>query len=144
MGTRWGVTVFVLDGIKGAAPAAAGVLLDTRPGAYALVAAAVLGHTFPVTRGFRGGKGVATIGGAVVVLHSVVFLILLAVWLLIRWVTGKASIGSLVIALGLPVGIALSGSPGWEVAATVGLAVLVVLRHTDNIRRLVGHSELRG
>lgn len=142
MGNRWGVIVFVLDGVKGAIPAITGLLLDARPGAYALVAAAVLGHMFPVTRRFRGGKGVATMGGAFVVLHTVVFVVLLAVWLLIRQLTGKASVGSIVIAFGLPVGVALAGGPWWEVAATVGLAALVMLRHAGNIKRLVGGNEL--
>lgn len=142
MGTRWGVVVFALDGLKGASPAAAGLLFDSRPGAYALVAAAVVGHMYPITRRFRGGKGVATIGGAMIVLHPLVFVILLAVWLLVRQVTGKASVGSIIIAVGLPLGVAVAGSPWWEVAATVGLAGLVMLRHVDNIRRLRGGREL--
>ena len=142
MGTRWGVAVFVLDGLKGTLPALAGVLLDARPGAYALAAAAVLGHMFPAPRHFRGGKGVATTGGAFVVLHTVVFAILLAVWLLVRRTTGKASVGSIVIAFGLPVGVALAGSPGWEVAASICLAALVMLRHAGNIERLMHGGEL--
>ncbi|MCU1359304.1 MAG: hypothetical protein JWN99_593 [Ilumatobacteraceae bacterium] len=142
MGTKWGITVFVLDGLKGAVPAATALLLDSRPGAYLLVSAAVLGHMFPLTRQLRGGKGVATMGGAIVVLHPDVFAVLTAVWLLIRRTTGKASLGSIVIAIGLPVGVAIAGSPWWEVAATVGLALLVMLRHAGNIKRLVGGSEL--
>jgi glycerol-3-phosphate acyltransferase PlsY len=142
MGTRWGIAVFALDSLKGAIPAATGLVLDTRPGAYALVAAAVLGHMFPVTRRLRGGKGVATMGGAMVVLHTVVFLVLLVVWLTIRQTTGKASLGSIAIAIGLPVGVILAGSPWWEVAATVGLAMLVMMRHADNIRRLARGGEL--
>ena len=58
-GTKWGVAVFVLDALKGALPALVGVLLDERPLALAMVAAAVVGHMFPATRGFKGGKGVA-------------------------------------------------------------------------------------
>lgn len=69
LGAKWGIAVFAMDALKGAVPAAVGLLLDTRPGAYVLVAAAVLGHMYPVTRGFRGGKGVATLGGATIVLH---------------------------------------------------------------------------
>ena len=151
MGTRWGVAVFVLDGIKGAIPAIAGVLLDSRPGAYCLIAAAVLGHMFPVTRRgparrgparrFRGGKGVATTGGGIVVLHPVVFVSLTAIWLITRRTTGKASLGSIVIAAGLPIGVALAGSPAWEIAATIGLGALVTLRHASNIKRLVHGSE---
>ena len=147
MGTRWGVAVFVLDGMKGAIPAIAGVLLDSRPGAYCLIAAAVLGHMFPVTRRgparrFRGGKGVATTGGGIVVLHPVVFVSLTAIWLITRRTTGKASLGSIVIAAGLPIGVALAGSPAWEIAATIGLGALVMLRHASNIKRLVHGSEL--
>jgi acyl phosphate:glycerol-3-phosphate acyltransferase len=142
MGTAWGILVFVLDGLKGAIPAAVGLVLDEPRAAYALVAAAVLGHMYPITRRFHGGKGVATVGGALVVLHPLVFALLTAIWVAIRKVTGKASLGSLVIAVGLPVGVALDGSPAWEVAAAGGLAALVLLRHADNIKRLMHGSEL--
>ena len=143
LGTSWGVLVFLLDGLKGAVPAAAGVALDTRPGAYLLVGAAVLGHMFPVTRWFRGGKGVATMGGAVAVLHPLVFAALLVVWLVVRKLSDKASLASIAIAIGLPLGIVIERSPGWEVVASGALALLVMLRHTDNIRRLASRTELR-
>ena len=70
--------------MKGAIPALVGLALDTRPGAYVLVAAAVLGHMFPVTRRFRGGKGVATMAGAMLVLHPIISLVLLVVWIVVR------------------------------------------------------------
>jgi glycerol-3-phosphate acyltransferase PlsY len=142
LGGKWGAVVFVLDAVKGALPAGAGLLLDTRPGAYALVAAAVLGHMFPATRHFRGGKGVATMGGAMLVLHPITCPVLLGVWIAVRAATGKASLASLVITAGLPVGVAIAGSPGWEIAAVVALCVLVLVRHVDNIRRLLGRREL--
>jgi glycerol-3-phosphate acyltransferase PlsY len=142
MGTAWGVLVFVLDGLKGAIPALTGVAIDEPKPTYALVAAAVIGHMYPVTRRFVGGKGVATVGGAMVVLHLPVFLMLTIIWIAIRKVTGKASLGSLVIAIGLPLGVALAGSPGWEIASAAGLAALVLMRHVDNIKRLVRGSEL--
>src|SRR3954470_12535528 len=88
LGTRWGALVFLLDAVKGAAPAAAGLLLDTRPGAFMLVTAAVLGHMFPVTRRFRGGKGVATMAGAMLVLHPVTSLVLLVIWMVARKASG--------------------------------------------------------
>lgn len=141
-GTAWGVLVFVLDGLKGAVPAVAGLLLDDRPLAYGMVAAAVLGHMFPVTRRFKGGKGVATMGGASLVLQLVVSLVLLALWLALRKLTGKASLASLVIVVGLPLGVAIKGAPGWEVAAIVAINGLVMARHTENIKRLLGGREL--
>ncbi|CAB4544400.1 MAG: glycerol-3-phosphate 1-O-acyltransferase PlsY [Actinobacteria bacterium] len=142
MGTAWGVLVFVLDGLKGAIPAAVGTALDEPVATYAMVAAAVLGHMYPVTRRFVGGKGVATMGGALVVLHPIVFVVLLVVWLVVRKLSGTASLGSLIIAAGLPIGVALDGAPAWEVVATVALAALVMLRHADNIRRLLRGDEL--
>lgn len=142
MGTWWGIAVFALDAAKGAIPAAAGLLLDSRPGAYALVAAAVLGHMYPATRRFHGGKGVATAGGAMLVLHPLVSLVLLVGWVAVRKLSGKASLASLLVAAVLPVGIAVAGSPGWELAATIALALVVMLRHLDNIKRLAGRREL--
>lgn len=111
LGRKWGVVVFLLDALKGSAPALAGVLLDSRPGAYALVAAAVLGHMFPATCRFRGGKGVSTMGGAMLVLHGLASLALLAVWIVVRKTTGKASLASLAIAVGLPVAVRAGRRP---------------------------------
>ena len=142
LGTRWGALVFLLDALKGAAPALIGLALDTRPGAYVMVSAAVLGHMFPATRRFRGGKGVATMGGAMMVLHPVTSLALTAVWIVARKTTGKASLASLLITLGLPIGVAISGAPAWELVYVIGLCALVLVRHVDNIKRLIGHREL--
>lgn len=142
LGTRWGVFVFFLDGLKGAIPAAVGLLLDHRPVAYAMVAAAVVGHMYPVTRRFRGGKGVATLGGATLVLQPLLFVILTVVWVVVRKATGKASLASLQLTIGLPLGIGLLGGPAWEIATAVALGALVLLRHLDNIKRLLGGREL--
>ncbi len=144
LGTKWGVVVFILDGLKGAIPAIVALLLTHRPSplAYAMVAAATLGHMYPITRRFKGGKGVATLGGATLVLQPWVFAILTVGWVVIRKATGKASLASLMLTVGLPLGVALSGGPGWEVATTAALGALVLLRHLDNIKRLLGGSEL--
>ena len=134
--------VFVLDAIKGALPVLVGLALDTRPGAYVLVSASVLGHMFPATRKFRGGKGVATMGGAMLTLHPLTSIALLVVWLVVRQITGKASLASLVITVGLPVGIAILGVPAWEIVYVIALCSLVLVRHVDNIKRLIGRREL--
>jgi len=142
MGTKWGVVVFILDGLKGAIPALAGLLLDNRAAAYAMLAAAVLGHMFPITRRFRGGKGVATMGGGAFAMQPVVSLALTALWVVVRKLTGKASIASLTIMIGLPVAVAVRGAPGWEVATLIACNTLVLVRHVDNIKRLLAGREL--
>lgn len=142
LGSRWGALVFCLDALKGAVPALAGLAVDSRPGAYVLVSAAVLGHMFPATRRFRGGKGVATMAGAMFVLHPLTSLVLLAVWMIVRSATGKASLASLAITIGLPIGLAVTGAPGWEIVYVLALCLLVLVRHVDNIKRLLARREL--
>lgn len=142
LGNRWGVAVFALDGLKGALPALVGVLLLERNVAYGMVIAAVLGHMFPANRGFRGGKGVATMAGAAFVLQPLVSSVLAVVWYVVRTLSGIASIASIAIIVGLPVGVALRGGPAWEIVAIIVINGLVMVRHTENIRRLLRGDEL--
>jgi acyl phosphate:glycerol-3-phosphate acyltransferase len=142
MGTAWGVAVFALDALKGILPAAVGLLVDHRPLAYGMLAAAILGHMFPLTRRFHGGKGVATMAGGAFVLQPIVSACLLVVWYGTRKLTGKASLASIAIMIGLPAGVAIKGAPGWEVATICGINGLLLLRHWENIQRLLGGREL--
>lgn len=141
LGTKWGVLVFLLDGLKGVIPAVAGLLLDDRKLAYAMVAAAVLGHMFPVTRGFKGGKGVATMAGASLVFQPVVWVVMAVVWFAVRKLTGTASLATFALAIGYPIGVILAGAPAWEVAAILAIAAVVMVRHVDNIKRLIDGRE---
>jgi len=144
MGTKWGVVVFILDGLKGTIPTVVALLLTHRPSAlaYAMVAAATVGHMYPVTRRFKGGKGVATLGGATLVLQPLLFAILSVSWVAVRTATGKASLASLMLTVGFPLGVAVMGGPVWEVATAAALGALVLLRHLGNIKRLLGGREL--
>jgi acyl phosphate:glycerol-3-phosphate acyltransferase len=142
MGRGWGIAVFVLDGLKGAIPVAAALLLDHRAAGYIWLAAAILGHMFPINRRFQGGKGVSTGAGGMIVMWPWVSMVLFAVWFAVRRVTRKASLASLTIAVGLPIGIAIADAPAWELFAAGAIGLLVVARHTDNIRRLLRGNEL--
>lgn len=140
-GRRAGAAVLIGDVLKGLVPAALGYLADGRPLATACGLAAMVGHIAPLTRGFRGGKGVSTLGGACVLLHPLVGLCLLLVWAVVMRIFRVASVGSLVMAVLLPVGVAVRGRPGWEVAAMAGAAVVIFVRHWSNIVRLVRNEE---
>jgi glycerol-3-phosphate acyltransferase PlsY len=102
---------------------------------------AFVGHIFPVTRGFRGGKGVATGSGAITVLQPVLSAVLFAIWMALSKTTKKASIASVVVTVGVPIGMAIIGVPAWEILAMVGLSFLVVARHLPNLRRLRSGTE---
>lgn len=136
LGMRKGAYVYGLDALKGAAATALGFVVFGYAAAYWCAAAAVIGHVYPITRRFAGGKGVATASGAMLVVHPFISLGLLFLWAVLSKTTKKASISSLIITVLLPVCIALAGKPAWEVGATVGIGVLVVIRHIPNLRRL--------
>ena len=136
MGRRAAALVLVGDVGKGAVAAAAGWALGGRTAGAVCGLAAVLGHVAPATRRFRGGKGVATLVGAAVVLLPVPMLGLAAVWGIVAKITGTASLGSLVVAGGLPLGAAVTGRPAGEVVAFAAAGLLVVARHRGNIDRL--------
>lgn len=142
-----GAMVALADVAKGAVAAGVGFALaglaDTvgRPAATAGWLAAAVGHIAPVTRRFRGGKGVATAGGGGLVLHPLVALGAIGAFFLVSRLTRKVSLASLVVMVGAPVAIALSGRALWEPIAAAALAALVIARHRTNIVRLVRGTE---
>lgn len=140
-GRRAGAAVLAGDIAKGLVPTAIGLLAGGRPLATACGLAAMVGHVAPVLRGFRGGKGVATLGGCCLILHPLISACVLAVWVVVMRVFRVASVGSLVMAALLPIGVGLRGRPGWEVAAMTAAAAVIFVRHWSNIVRLVRNEE---
>jgi Predicted membrane protein len=143
MGWRAGLLVMAGDLAKGAIAAGIGLAVAGREAGYLLGILAVLGHTYPVTRRFKGGKGVATAGGMLAVLNPLVIAALAVVWFVAARVLKLASVGSLIVAGLFPVGVAVIGRPGWEIGLASALALLVVVRHLPNLRRLLQGKELR-
>jgi len=136
----------ILDGGKGAAAAllARNLAPPEVAGDAAAIAAvaAVLGHLYPVWLRFRGGKGVATTLGALLALAWPVGLAAGATWLVVAFVLRISSLSALV-------SLALAPAYAWFLAdprvamAAAGLALLVWIRHKDNIRRLLAGTEPR-
>jgi acyl phosphate:glycerol-3-phosphate acyltransferase len=141
LGWRKGVWVYVLDAAKGAMAAGLGLAVDGRPLAYWCGAAAILGHMYPVYRRFRGGKGVATGSGVLLVVQPVLAPLAVGLWWIVTKVTGKAALGSVIAVALVPVGLVVQGTPAWEFFAVAGLCALIVLRHSRNIVRLVRREE---
>jgi glycerol-3-phosphate acyltransferase PlsY len=140
-GRSAGAAVLAIDLAKGAVATALGLLVGDHTLGVVTGAAAVVGHVAPVTRGFRGGKGVATGAGMAAVAFPLVSVALGAIFAGVVALTRRASVGSLVLALLLPMGVALGGYDGVEVLVTAGVSLLVIARHHDNIRRLIRREE---
>jgi glycerol-3-phosphate acyltransferase PlsY len=139
IGWKYGSLVFVLDAAKGAVPAL--LLIGHRPSAYVCGAMAIVGHIFPVTRGFKGGKGIATGGGVLLALHPIIMVIAALSWIAIMKLSKKASVASIAIVPLVVVLLIVTGKPAWEVLAFVGLGLLIEIRHLSNIKRLISGSE---
>ena len=139
IGWRYGIIVFALDAAKGAIPAL--VMLGHRPSAYVCGAAAIVGHIFPVTRKFKGGKGIATGAGVLLALHPVIMIIAAASWVAIMKLSKKASIASIAVVPFVIALLVITDKPGWEIIAFIGLGALIEIRHLSNIKRLLTGSE---
>ena len=131
----------LLDGGKGAVAVLLAGMWGAEP-ALAAAAGAMLGHTFPVWLGFRGGKGVATAIGILLAAAWPAGLVACLTWLVVAGVFRISSLAALV-AVGLSPLFCwwLSGPP--LAAAALFIAALVTLRHHANIRRLLRGEEPR-
>ena len=119
--------------------------LDAGPHDFAALvagAAAFLGHLFPVWLGFKGGKGVATFLGTLIALHWPLGLIACAIWLLTAAVSRISSLSALLAAALSPV-FAWGLGRGDLIAVSLFMAVLIFIRHSANITRLMDGSEPR-
>ena len=112
-------------------------------GVAACAAAVFLGHLFPVFLGFKGGKGVATAGGALLAIDPWLGLAALATWLVVAIVSRYASLASIVAALGAPACAYLMSVPVSTVLALALIGALIVWRHKSNIRNLAAGKERR-
>lgn len=134
------LATLVLDGGKGAiAVAIAWLLLPKDAYVYAGLGA-VIGHSYPVWLGFKGGKGVATTLGTMLAMHPWLGLVACAVWLIMAGLFRISSLAALT-ALGIISLIALWHEPFSHAVVVMALAGIVFLRHKDNINRLMHGTE---
>lgn len=108
--------------------------------------AVILGHNFPVWLKFKGGKGVATSLGMVIGLVPFAAAVSMAVWLLLLFTTRYVSVASIFAALAVPATVALSPESPDKRPLLIFMtlaALLIVVRHRMNIRRLLNGTENR-
>ena len=145
LGPRAGFAVFAADLLKGAIPAlTAGLVMPDHPEIQALVGlAAVVGHSWSLWVGLKGGKGVATSGGVFLAVAPLAVLGCSVVWLVVFLITRTSSLGSLSAVLAaLPLLYVLPHREGPAVFwFTIVLITFIFWAHRSNIRRLLRGEE---
>ena len=139
------LTVLTLlgDVLKGTAAVAIGRFLEVGPFYEGLIGlCAILGHNFSIFLGFRGGKGVATSLGVLFVYTPGASLFTLVIWIIIVILTKYSSLGAIISFGLLPVNVALFDPHyGEKLFITVLITILILVRHKDNIGRLIRGTE---
>jgi acyl phosphate:glycerol-3-phosphate acyltransferase len=143
-----GALTLVLDALKGLAAVVVTHMLfpghSTLQGAAALFA--IIGHMFPVWLGFRGGKGVATGLGSFVALTPKTILVMLAIFVVIFLAFRYVSLASILTVALFPFLAWILGPYHDDprmLAFIAAASLLIIVKHHENIRRLLAHTESR-
>jgi acyl phosphate:glycerol-3-phosphate acyltransferase len=160
LGKKWAYFCFFLDVTKGLVPMlAAATFFSSPPTTNELAAAlivglaAILGHIFPIYLKFKGGKGVATSFGVALGLwpyYTLCSVFALVVWLIVVLIWRYVSLASIAAAISFTIALtaAIIFVPGWNLdrlwpllVAAATMPLLVIIRHRENIGRLMRGTE---
>lgn len=146
LGTKWFFIVMLIDALKGAIPVliAANFYNFTHFRGLSPVVAAtsvIIGHCKPVFLNFKGGKSVATGVGTIIALCWPVGLITAAVWAIITYLSKYVSLGSIIAISMTPILMNLFQQNIYYIYFAALCAIVVVILHKDNIKRLVAGKE---
>jgi glycerol-3-phosphate acyltransferase PlsY len=147
LGWRYAVPVGLLDAAKGLVPVLVFAPRVSSSELFALICGlvAVAGHVFSVFVGFRGGKGVATAAGVMLGLTPAALGVAALVWVVLVYLTGYVSVGSIAAAIIFPVAVYLLEPPDQPAMLWLDIAVAaaIVWFHRGNIQRLLKGTENR-
>jgi glycerol-3-phosphate acyltransferase PlsY len=139
---RHGIFTLIADIAKGFVPVIIALHLDFSARTAACVGlAAFLGHLYSVFLRFKGGKGVATAFGVLLALAPWATLVLLPVFAAVLLVNRAVSLGSMIAAAAAPLVLWLSSKPPEYAWMSFFMAVMIILRHRENIHRLLSGTE---
>jgi acyl phosphate:glycerol-3-phosphate acyltransferase len=143
LGLMPALRVFVLDMLKGVAAVLVGNWLAGANGAMSAGLAVVAGHDWPAVMGFRGGKGMATTVGVLLILLPKAVLPIVLLFVLVVAVSRFVSLGSMVVCLAMAPAAALQAEPLGVILFFTALGFMGIFQHRANIVRLLKGSESR-
>jgi glycerol-3-phosphate acyltransferase PlsY len=147
LGWRFAIPVGLFDAAKGLVPVLVFAPRVSASELFALICGltAVVGHAFSVFVGFKGGKGVATAAGVMLGLTPVALGVAAVVWVVLVYLTGYVSVGSIAAAAVFPLAVYVLDPPAHPAMLwlDVAVAAAIVWFHRGNIRRLLNGTENR-
>lgn len=141
LGKQTAALVLLGDGVKGALAAWMGAAIVGPEFGYVTLFAAIVGHTFPIWHGFKGGKSVATAIGGFIFLAPAVGIFLGVMWIVIVLLWKTASIASIAVMVVAVPAMWLAGRSTSDLLWTGVIAIFVLVRHSSNIKRLLNSGE---
>ena len=151
LGWKTGIPVLIIDMAKGWLASMLPVFLRIAPTGSAQLTdlqiltglIAITGHIFPLYAGFRGGKGVATVAGAMLAIHPYLTLASFGVFLIVLLLTGIVSVSSMSMGIAFPILLfTLFDTPSLIFKIfSVFVAVALLITHRNNIKRIIKGEE---
>lgn len=142
VGKQAAVLTLLGDLLKGTAAVATGRMLGAGPAEQGLLGlAAILGHDFSIFLKFRGGKGVATSLGVLLIYLPAAGILTVIMWLASAGISRYSSVGAIVAFGLLPVTALLTGANNMQTAVCIMISALLIVKHRDNIKRLIKGTE---
>ena len=130
------------DALKGALTVGLAQYFELSSLMIGLIAiATLLGHVFPIYYGFKGGKGVATAAGILFMFSWVMGLTVLGIWLGVFFIWRYSSLAAIIAGSLSPVIGFFYGIDFYELIASSMIALILILRHMENIKRLIDGTE---
>jgi glycerol-3-phosphate acyltransferase PlsY len=143
LGRKIGVITLIGDCLKGLIPVMVVMFSNMPEYAVWVGLAAFCGHVFSVFLRFKGGKGVATALGVFLALDPLAVAIALVVFIALMLIWRYVSLGSIAAAASMPLAVVLLGGRKELIIATFVIAVVVIAKHHENIKRLLAGTERR-
>ncbi|CAM4155387.1 glycerol-3-phosphate 1-O-acyltransferase PlsY [Jeotgalicoccus halotolerans] len=142
LGKKAGIVVLVLDLLKGAIPVWVAMLVSTDVDFPVVIfgVVAAIGHVYSIFLKFKGGKAVATGGGAILAAAPIIFLVVLAAFLITLKLSKYVSLGSVLAAVALLISVLFTGDL-FMIGFGIILGIIVIVKHISNMKRIKEGTE---
>jgi glycerol-3-phosphate acyltransferase PlsY len=146
-GKKMALLIFLLDFLKAVIACYIGKILLTTMGGAIAGLFVIVGHTAPIFYKFKGGKGAASLAGVAFAISPWSFVILLPTFVVIVLLCRYVSLGSMLVSMMFPVvhrAFHVNDAhpdEGWTLLASIGIMIIVVYMHRENIKRLLNGTE---